>query len=170
MISATSERDRAIGLAKHRPDDALKLARAVSDPWFRAQALSWVARFTDADPIAIAAEAAKAAAEAHDQYQKCAVRAWEIAALAERNQFFEARRRLEEILSDVMNVEPASSRSEALLLLMQAGAKIAIVDAEKICELMNTSCRPEEHWRCKRALRHGALILSGKRTPRPFFW
>ena len=169
-MSATSERDRATSLAKCRPNDALKLAREVSEPWFRAQALSWVARFTDADPIAIAAEAAKAAGEAHDQYQRCAVRAWEIAALAERNHILEARMRLSEILPDVMNVEPASSRSEALLLLVQAGVKIAIEDAEKIYEVMKTSCPPEEHWRCKRALRDGALMLSGKLTPRPFFW
>jgi len=27
---------------------------AVSEPWFRAQALAWVARFTDSDPVAIA--------------------------------------------------------------------------------------------------------------------
>jgi hypothetical protein len=169
-MSATSERDRATSLAKCRPDDALKFAREVSEPWYRAQALSWVARFTDADPIAIAAEAAKAAGEAHDQYQRCAVRAWEIAALAERNYMLEARMRLSEILPNVMHVEPPSSRSEALLLLVQAGAKIAIEDAEKIYEIMKTSCQPEQHWRCKRALRDGALMISGKLTPRPFFW
>lgn len=169
-MSATSERDRAIGLAKDRPSDALERAREVSEPWFRAQALSWVARFTDGDPVAIASEAALAAGEADDSYQRCAVRAWEIAALAERDHILEARKRLSEILPALKNVGPASSRSEALLLLLQAGAKIANEDAEQVYEIMKASCQPEEHWRCKRALRDGAKIISGALQPRLFFW
>lgn len=169
-MSATSERELAINLAKDHPSDALKRAREVSEPWFRAQALSWVARFTNGDPVAIASEAALAAGEADDGYQKYAVRAWEIAALAERNHILEARKRLSTILPALKNVEPASSRSEALLLLLQAGAKIANEDAEQVYEVMKTSCRPEEHWRCKRALRDGAKMISGTLQPRPFFW
>lgn len=167
---ATSERDRAVSLAKDYPGDALKRAREVSEPWFRAQALSWVARFTDGDPVAIASEAAVAAGEADDSYQKCAVRAWEIAALAERDHILEARKRLSEILPTLEDVEPASSRSEALLLLLQAAAKIAHEDAEQVYEVMKTSCRPQEHWRCKRALCDGAKMIYGAVQPRPFFW
>lgn len=169
-MNAPSERDRAISLAKLRPHDALKHAREVSKPWFRAQALSWVARFADGNPVAIAAEAAKAAAEGDDRYQQCAVRAWEIAALAERGHVSEARKRLRDILAVIQYVEPASSRSEALFLLLQAGAKIAGEDAEEVYEVMKASCRPEEHWRCKRALRDGARMISGELEARPFFW
>jgi len=169
-VSATGERDRAISLAKHRPHDALIQARKVGEPWFRAQALSWVARFTDGNPVAVAAEAAKAAREGGDSYQKCAVRAWEIAALAERACIFEARTCLGECLFLAQTVEPISSRSEALLLLLQASVKIANEDAEKVYELLKTLCQPEEHWRVKRALRYGARIISGELQPRPFFW
>ncbi|MES2257573.1 MAG: hypothetical protein V4724_03590 [Pseudomonadota bacterium] len=169
-MSATSERDRAIALAKFRPHDALIQARKVVEPWFRAQALSWVARFTDGDPVAVAAEAAKAARDGGDNYQKCAVRAWEIAALAERVCTFEARKCLSECLFLVQTVEPISSRSEALLLLLQASVKITHQDAEEVHELLKTLCQSEEHWRVKRALRDGARIISGELQPRPFFW
>lgn len=169
-MSATQQRDQAIRAARVSPKDALKAARHVSDPWFRAQALSWVARFTDADVIAIAAEAEKAAAEGKDRYQQTAVRAWEIAALAERHYLSEARERLCDTLLVARYVEPASSRSEALLLLLQAGAKITAEDAKNVYEVMKASCQREAHWRCNRALRNGAKMLTGELQPRPFFW
>lgn len=169
-MSPTEQRDHAISLVKHRPNEALRLARQVKDPWFRAQALSWVARFTDGDPVSIAVEAANAANEGDDNYKKCAVRAWDIAALAERDRIQEARNCLCEILNGAQNVEPASSRCEALLLLLQAGLKIAHADAENVFKVMEASCPPKEHWRCKRALRDGAKLISGEMPPRPFFW
>ena len=169
-MRATKQRDQAIALAKSRPKEALEQARQVDDPWFRAQALCWAARFTDGNVVSIAAEAAKAAAGAHDNYARSAVRAWEIAALAERDHIVEARQRLREILATAKDVEPATSRSEALLLLLQAAAKIAGEDAEQVYEVMKASCRPEEHWRCNRALRIGAKVMSGELQARPFFW
>jgi len=90
-MTPTTQRDRAAGLAKSNPAQALEQGRNIKEPWFRAQALSWVARFTDGSVVAIAAEAAKAAAGGGDRYQKCAVRAWEVAALAERDHIQEAR-------------------------------------------------------------------------------
>src|SRR6185369_12687209 len=131
---------------------------------------SWVARFTDGDPVSIAAEAANAACEGYDNYKKSAVRARDIAALAERARIQEARQCLSAILKGVHKVEPASSRCEALLLLLQAGLKIDREDAYEVFKIMEASCRPEEHWRCKRALRDGAKLISGEIPPRPFFW
>jgi hypothetical protein len=166
-MSAATQRNRAMNLAKSRPNEALK---QVDEPWFRAQALAWVARFADREVIAIAAEAAKAAAEGGDKYQQCAVRAWEIAALAERDYKSEASMRLREALNTAKNVEPAASRSEALFLLLQASARIAPGDAEKVYEMLKNSCRAEAHWRCQRALRNGAKMMSGELQPRAFFW
>jgi len=93
-VSATLQRNHASTLAKSNPKKALDQARKVHEPWFRAQALSWVARFTDGDPVAIASEAARAAQECEDDYRKSAVRAWEVAALAERGSTAEARKSL----------------------------------------------------------------------------
>lgn len=98
MKSPTEQRDEAISLVKRESTEALQGARAVSEAWSRAQALSWVARFTNGDVVAIAAEAALAAAEGHDTYSQCAVRAWDIAALAERGHRAQARASLDAVL------------------------------------------------------------------------
>ena len=129
-----------------------------------------MARFTDGDPVAVASEAAKAARECEDDYKKSAVRAWEIAALAERSCTREARKSLSDALALGKCVEPMSSRSEVLLLLLQAAFRIGRNEAERAYEILRTSCPVDEHWRCKRAVRDGERMLSGKLEPRPFFW
>jgi hypothetical protein len=129
-----------------------------------------VARFTDGDPVAVASEAAKAAEECEDDYKKSAVRAWEIAALAERGCATEARKSLSEALALSKCVEPISSRSEALFLLLQAAFRIGRNEAKRVYEALRASCPVEEHWRCKRAVRDGGKIISGELEPRTFFW
>ena len=152
-MSATLERNHAQSFARSDPRKALELARAVSEPWFRAQAVSWVARFTDDDPVPVAAEAAKAAGEGEDDYRKSAVRAWEIAALAERRCVAQARKSLGEALALGKGIEPVSSRSEALFLLLQAALRIGRAEAAGVYEVLRAACPVERHWRCKRAVR-----------------
>jgi hypothetical protein len=168
-VSATLQRNNACTLAKSNPKKALAQARKVNEPWFRAQALSWVARFTDGNPVAIACEAAKAAQECEDDYKKSAVRAWEIAALAERGCAREARKSLSDALALGKCVEPMSSRSEVLLSLLQAAFRINRDEAERVYEILKASCPVNEHWRCKRAVRDGGRMFSGELTPRSFF-
>lgn len=169
-MSATLQRDQAVVLAKSSPQKGLLKARSVSEPWFRAQALSWVARFTDADPVPIACEAAKAAGECDDNYKRSAVRAWEIAALAERGCAAKARQSLNEALTIAKCTEPISSRSEVLILLLQAAIRIGRDDPVKVYDLLVFACPTEEHWRCKRAVRDGGKLISGVVEPRAFFW
>ncbi len=169
-LSPPTQRDHANALAKSNPKHALDQARKVTEPWFRAQALSWVARFTDGDPVAVALEAAKAAQECEDDYKRSAVRAWEIAALAERDCTTKARESLVEALALGCSVEPKSSRSEGLLLLLQAAFRIGRDEAGRVYEMLKASCPVDEHWRCSRAVRDGAKMISGELEPRSFFW
>lgn len=169
-MSATNQRDQVSSLAKSNPQKALVQARDIGEPWYRAQALSWVARFTDDDPVSVASEAAKAAKKCEDNYKRSAVRAWEVAALAERDCSLEAQKRLSEALFLTKRVEPISSRSEALLLLLQAAFSIDKKAAEKVYGILQASCPIEENWRCKRAVRDGEKMISGELRPRPFFW
>ena len=169
-MSATSERDSSGRLAKTDPKNALATARKINDPWFRAQALSWVARFTDDSPVQIAAEAAKAAAKCGDDYKKSAVRAWEIAALAERELKDEARESLRDALELAKKINPSSSRSEALTLLLHAAFRVDAEEATAVYGILTSVCSVEEHWRCKRAVRDGGLLLAGELSPRAFFW
>lgn len=169
-MTGTTQRDQAIKLAKSDVCKALAIAIALSDPWFRSQALSWVARFTDGDPEPIAARAALAAAACGDEYKKSAVRAWEIAALAERKCYESARKALREALEIAGRVQPLSSRSEALLLLMQAAFVIDRNTAANVAAILTQSCPAGVHWRCKRAATHASKMLEGNLEPRKFFW
>jgi hypothetical protein len=108
--------------------------------------------------------------ECDDDYKRSAVRAWEIAALAERKCLTEARNSLREALALAKRIQPPSSRSEALLLLLQAAFRIGPENAAKVYETLKASCHAEEHWRCKRALRDGGMMISEELQPRSFFW
>jgi hypothetical protein len=169
-VSATSDRDSVATLAKTDSKAALVVARQINDPWFRAQALSWVSRFSDSDPIEIAKEAAKAAAECDDAYKRSSSRSWEIAALAERGLASEARKSLASAVEIAREVQPASSRAEAIFLILQSAAKISPDDAHRVFEMLESSIGAEDHWRCKRALRDGREIVEGRQESRQFFW
>jgi len=147
----------------------LKKAQSIPDPWFRAQALAGVARFTDSDPIKVARQAAKAASECTDDYKKTAVRAWEIAALAERKIITEARKVLRAALIQSRSIIPFSSRAEALMLLLQASFRIGHEDAKGVADELKNSCGNDSHWRCKRAVRDAGQLIEGKIEPRSFF-
>ncbi|TWT73085.1 hypothetical protein [Allorhodopirellula solitaria] len=169
-MTATEQRNQAIELAKTDARKALAKARSVSDPWFRAQALSWVARFTDADPQPIAAQAANAAAACDDNYKRSAVRSWEIAALAERKCFGQAKIALRDAVRTARQVQPSASRSEALLLLMQAAFVINRDEAVSVSAELTQCCPIADHWRCKRAITNASQMLEGELEPRNFFW
>lgn len=169
-MNATRQRDQVIQLAKIDARMALAKASSMVDPWFRAQSLSWVARFTDADPAPIAAKAAIAAAACDDNYKKSAVRAWEIAALAERNNFVNAKKALREAVELARQVQPSASRSQALLLLMQAAFMIDRDAAANVSVQLTQCCRIGDHWRCKRAASQASQMLEGTLEPRKFFW
>ena len=77
---------------------------------------------------------------------------------------------LSEALALAKRVEPASSRSEALLLLLQAAFKIGRDEAERVYEILKASCSVDDHWRAKRTVRNGGRMLSGESEPRAFFW
>ncbi|MBX3739594.1 MAG: hypothetical protein KF712_01280 [Akkermansiaceae bacterium] len=169
-MSATLQRDQACALAKTSPKLALAKALTIPDPWFRAQALSWVARFTDDDPRPIARQAAKVATECDDDYKRSAAKAWEIAALAERDFKQEARKCLQEAIQVARTVQPSSSRSEALLMLYQSAFAISSAEADKVGDILISTCSAEEHWRCARAVRDVGKIRNGELAPRSFFW
>src|SRR5437762_234297 len=99
-MSDTLKRDQVSALAKLKPEQALSKARIIKEPWFRAQALAWLARFSTTDAIRLAEEASRAAQKCDDAYKRVAVRAWEIAALAETQHMPQAKKSLASALHD----------------------------------------------------------------------
>jgi len=198
-MSATSQRDRVAKLATTDPDKALNVARGINDPWFRAQALSHVARYVPIDAIRIATEAEQAALKCDDHFKRSAVRAWEIAALAERGMTKDALRSLHSALAEAALASPSSSRCESLLLLMHAAARISLSHSIPIADEIRKTAAGDANWRCIRSLVEAVAILcyldasaamrfveslpessskskcrsklnTGGVEPRPFFW
>ena len=167
-MTPTRYRDEVAQLVKTDVSKAVEVAKKIDDPWFQAQAWSHVARRSDT-PLPFARKAAKSAAEGKDDYQRSAVRAWEIAALAERKLNVQARRSLTEAVKLAASVNPVSSRAESLLLLFQAAFKISKQDAADAAEVFRTTCS-SSHWRAKRALKDVEKMLKGEMPPREFFW
>ena len=167
-MTPTRYRDQVAQLAKSDAAKAIEIAEKISDPWFQAQAWSHLARYAD-KPLQFSRKAAKSAAFGKDDYQRSAVRAWEIAALAERKYNVQARRSLTDAVELAVSVTPVSSRAEALLLLVQAAFKISKQDAVRVAEILQTSCS-SSHWRAARARRDVASMLKGEMPPREFFW
>ncbi|MFO7906346.1 MAG: hypothetical protein R6U98_27055 [Pirellulaceae bacterium] len=163
-------RDQVCSLAKNNPRKALEKAWKITDPWYRAQAMSWIARFWEGDPMEVAKHAAKAAGLCEDEYQRTAVRAWEIAAIAERGKLAEARSVLKTALQKAGTVTPSASRAEALTLLLHAATRIDEKEVHQVAEVLHASCSANSHWRCKRAIKDCERILNGDEEPRPFFW
>ncbi len=126
--------------------------------------------FTDADPVPIASQAAIAAAACDDDYKRSAVRSWEIAALAERGHGERAMKALREAVDIARRVQPSDSRSEALLLLMQAAFMISRETAESVGAQLTQGCSDSDPWRCKRAVKHASQMMDGTLEPRKFFW
>jgi len=77
---------------------------------------------------------------------------------------------LSEALAIAKCVEPVSSRSEALLLLLHAALRIGRDEGERVYEILQALCPAGGHWRSQRAVRDGGKMLSGENEPRAFFW
>jgi len=167
-MTPTRYRDEVAQLAKTDESKAIEVAKKINDPWFQAQAWSHLARYAD-KPLPFARKAAKSAAQGSDDYQRSAVRAWEIAALAERKLSVQARCSLAEALELAASVTPISSRAESLFLLFQAAFKISKEDAEQAAEVLRKACS-SSHWRAVRARKDVEKMLNGEMPPRGFYW
>lgn len=155
-FASTQQRDRAIQLARSRPEAALDLARRIEEPWFRSQALAAVVRTIDEARVDSVVRAAVSAAEAgKDDYQRSAVLAWTIAALIARGRTADARRILERARQTARAVAPTGSRAEALSLLCEAawplGASVRLALLNELVDLLGVRV----HWRGTRAVVHG---------------
>ncbi len=159
-MSPTDQRDKASRLARRSPEQALKVARAIADPWFRAQALAHVARYSNS-VCSIARESARAAQQRDDDFKRSAVRSWEVAAMAETGHLKEARHVLRNATSQALLATPASSRCEALILLLHAAARINVEETIRVAEVLRKRLVVDSHWRCIRAVKDAAAILSG---------
>ena len=107
MSDAPAERSAVTSLVHTDIVDAERRACGIGDPWYRAQALAWVARYApDADVERVARLSLEAAAECDDAYRQTAAAAWVVRALLERGRRDEALLMLEIALHGVPRITP----------------------------------------------------------------
>jgi hypothetical protein len=163
LINASRARDRAAELAKLDSPGALREARAITEPWYRAQALAFVIRFAPQKEIdEISAEAFEACRSCADAYQHLAAAAWPLAALIERGAFEPVREVLAALLAREGEVQPASSRSEALFTLFQACFDLDAVTREDFVQRLVAAHVDAQHWRSRRNLIDALAMLNGR--------
>src|SRR4051794_5830037 len=86
-MSPTQERDQAARIAGSDNTSALRIARNIDDPWFRCQALAYVAWHTAAHKrfLGLVAESLESGWSIGDPNRSVTVIAWPVAALARRD-------------------------------------------------------------------------------------
>ena len=170
-MTDTHLRDKISKLVQNNIKDAYILTKKIGQPWFKAQALAHIARYSNkSDVLNVAKEARKTASECDDDYKKSSVRAWEVVALAENGFKNESKKSLNEAVNLASKIKDLSSRCESLFQLFQASCHIDMRVAENLYERMKSLCPVEEHWRAKRAIKNVNEILEGKTEVREYFW
>lgn len=158
-MSATTERDLACRAAKTDFLKALILARQVSEPWFRCQALACVARAAPEERVVATAQAAIAAAlKDTDSYKQVAATAWPFRALIERDEQLKATSLLSDILALSTQIENPVSRSDALFLLWEAF--FPVQSHNSVLSVLIRSC--QGHWKADYLLRQIVLIMASE--------
>jgi len=158
MNDAVRQRERAIDRARIDFGEALALAQAVAAPWYRCQALAWVARFAPADRVGPVAR--EAAAQGDDSYLRSASLAWPIRALVERRQTSAASQLLSEAVTAARRIEHPVQRIDALWLIAQASWPLGGAAQAAVAETLAGACRQARSWRAGAILRDLALLVA----------
>jgi len=160
-MSATKQRDQAIRIAQSDYERALSRAEEIDDPWFAAQTLAAVLRYAPEDRMDfVCRRAIKQAARGADAYQRGAVLAWLVRALAERERPAQATEVLQEAVCQALQASPAGSRAEALFLLYQAACPLGRRSLDPLLGHLAALYQQAPHWRCARAVVHACAIHS----------
>ena len=146
----TQARDRAIRLAKTDTAAALGVADEIEEPWFRAQALAFIARFEEQyGHRAILASARRASLEAEDPYVVVGSAAWWLRAWIERGAPEVACAELPALLGASRKIANPVSRLDALYLVFQA---VFDLDPARraVLEALLAACAAADSWKAGR--------------------
>lgn len=140
---------------------AVQLALTNPEAWSVCQDLGWALRYAP-DPAVegISEFIERHAGECRDDYQRAAVRAWQVRALSERGLESQARLVVTGALSVAALATPNSSRVEALFLLFQAAFFLGPETTQQIVTALLDCREPRPHWRVTRNFVQAIVMLS----------
>lgn len=160
-LTPTGQRQLAISLAASDPKRAVAAARAIQDPWFRCQALAYVARYWPGDDYQRFLDEANKAAEAQDNwYKRVTVSAWPIRAYLERGSQAPAKSLLERFTAEASNIENMGGRSEALMMLFEAAKPFNGSLWGPVFRALVQATEPTLAWRQVRNLRNAVAMVA----------
>lgn len=160
-LTPTGQRQLAIDLAATDPMKAVSVARAIDDPWFKCQALAYVARYWPGnDYEQFLREASKASDSQDNWYKRVTVSAWPIRAYLERGNPAPAKRLLERYTEEARNIENMGGRSEALLMLFQATEPFGRSLWEPVFHALVKATEPALAWRQMRNIRNAIAMIA----------
>jgi hypothetical protein len=142
MSSATQERNRVASLSASQPQKALEVANAVTDPWFRCQALSIAAvHLTDRPAQGRAIDDAFASAnKLREPNRVVTVSSWPIKALALTGNITRVPHEVARLLA-VMSTEPSPvRRADALRYLLGSVSASTTAVARRVAAEFAAAC------------------------------
>lgn len=155
-----NQRDHVQQLAKTDFAAAFKLSRSIRDVRERIQSLGWIARYAPDHQIPrVVAAANRSAGTSSDYYDDVMSLAWPLCALHETNNADLIPPLLQTALKLAVEISPASSRAEAVVLLIHA----VLPAGQDLTTPAITSIKPlrnETHWRVVRAFGDVALLVN----------
>jgi len=154
----TRLRDKACDLAPGNPEEAYKLAETITEPWYKGQALAYVARYCDNAHVTVRArEAMEAFAASSDVYDAVAGAAWPIRALIERDCLGEAGEVLDKALARAASIDKNVRKADAVFHLFEA-ASIVPEFADSLIDVVVDACMNARSWRGPMLLKRALLI------------
>ena len=133
---------------------------AIADPWFRSQAIAWIARFAAAAEVTpILKEARESSWVAEDKYKIVGSSAWRMRAMIERGEQQAAADELPDLLKSAADINHPVSRLEALFLLFQS---VFEVDNCRriVLDALLEACHDAKSWKSGDRLRETAIMLA----------
>ena len=146
--------------AKTDTSQAIQLALTNHDAWFVCQDLAWALRYAPEPAVEEINELIERHAMAcRDEYQRSAVRAWQVRALSERGLESQAKAVVAAALPVAVLATPQSSRADALFLLFEAAFFLGPETTLPIATALLDCREPRPHWRVTRNLVSAVAML-----------
>lgn len=150
-------------MASTSTTQSLALARRITDPWFRCQALAHVARFASKELVSpLAREAFDTALTQEDPYEIVAVSAWPVRALIERDETDMLPLWLGQLVKRAKRIDHPVSRLEGLFLLWQASFPFMHSATEKVFQEFMEACAAANSWKAGSRSEAALLILASR--------
>jgi hypothetical protein len=170
-MSATQERDRVARIASSDNASALRIARNIDDPWFRCQALGYVAWNTADDRrfLRLVAESLESGWSIKDPNRSVTVIAWPVAALARRDysqpdameRSFGILREVIARLTGIIAQEPnPASRADALMTHIHALSPSRRGLRKGLLGLLVKECRDATNRKRQRQIEEAAMAIA----------